>query len=112
MKQQNITAFEEILGRKIDYCGDCKYAVSRDNNWSRLIDCKLYKTFYNIHDKKCGRFRISDKIKAMVMLIMKDCDSIGIDIHPRYKIGEIYNGYYDSNDNLFHEEVLILELRL
>jgi len=86
--KQNVNNYENIIGRKIDNCGDCKYGIQNEN-WLNIVDCKLYKTFYNIHDKKCPRFRISDKIKAVIMIIMNDCDTIGIDIHPRYLIGKI-----------------------
>lgn len=52
-----LNGFENVVGRKFNRCGDCKYTTPHEEYPDSLVDCKLYKTFYYISHKKCKRFR-------------------------------------------------------
>lgn len=47
-------------------CGNCAFGKPNEEYPDGLVDCKIYKTFYNVDHEKCKRFRPS--------IIKRDCD--------------------------------------
>lgn len=51
-----IEKFKKVFGKKFN-CGDCAFGKATEY-WPNLIDCKIYRTQYNIITKKiCKRFK-------------------------------------------------------
>ncbi len=90
-----LKGFEKVLGRKVNKCGDCKHTVPNEEYPDSLVDCRLYKTFYNIVRHKCKRFRgLSDKTKAEIKLKDSEIAETKIDTHPTFSIP---NPFFHNN---------------
>ncbi|MHA1899206.1 MAG: hypothetical protein ACTSU2_17570 [Promethearchaeota archaeon] len=84
-----LNGFEVVLGRKFE-CGDCIYGIPNREYPNSLIDCKLYKTFYNIHKQRCKRFRLSDKTKFKIKIKDIEIGETKKETHPKYLIGKYH----------------------
>ena len=60
-----IKKIKKIFGKKFT-CGDCAYTTPNEEYPDSLVDCRLYKTFYNKSREKCKRFKLSS--------VKRNCD--------------------------------------
>ena len=89
-----IENFEKVICRKFT-CGDCIFGIPNKEYPNSLVDCKLYKTFYNISKEKCKRFRgLSDKTITEIKLKDIEIKKTKIDTHPRFQVP---NPFFHNN---------------
>ncbi len=83
-----LEGFEEVLGRKFK-CTDCGYHYY----YSKILKCSMGNYIGWIDGNDCDKFKLSDKTKALIKIILQDCEKRGIDLHPRYLIREEMMSY-------------------